>query len=342
MDNKIKRTFVLLFVAATLLLMIGSVSAENAVELDENLEASIDSVDLSINDDGSISDLDDKVSSQATNDDETNNNLNYMNSEVVVSSKERTTIGAKDSNEDILTDNPNGFLIIQTTTTPVVMVGDDVYFDIYVENLGPQSYTQQTVNLKDFFNPNELSYQGWAANPNPDGQSYPNNFVVSEQQNQWGPGNYINIDYSTINGWNWNGPIYDFRPGYCFNISLHFKALKSGQLNSSSQIWTPWKEYWGNSSVMVGSNNFLIDKTTPTPVVRVGEEVSFDIFVQNIGPSSFTDGRLVIKDTFNPDELEYLGWSTNTPYANLYHVTKYNGLIEIAYDTFNNWQPATK
>ena len=97
MDNKIKRTFVLLFVAATLLLMIGSVSAENAVELDENLEASIDSVDLSINDDGSISDLDDKVSSQATNDDETNNNLNYMNSEVVVSSQEQTTIGAKDS-----------------------------------------------------------------------------------------------------------------------------------------------------------------------------------------------------------------------------------------------------
>ena len=336
MNNKIKRTFVLLFVAATLLLMIGSVSAENAVELDENLEASIDSVDLSINDDGSISDLDDKVSSQATNDDETNNNLNYMNSEVVVSSKERTTIGAKDSNEDILTDDPNGFLIIQTTTTPVVMVGDDVYFDIYVENLGPQSYTQQTVNLKDFFNPNELSYQGWAANPNPDGQSYPNNFVVSEQQNQWGPGNYINIDYSTINGW-WYGPIYDFQPGYCFNISLHFKALKSGQLNSSAQIWTPWKEYWGNSSVMVGSNNFLINKTTPTPVVRVGEEVSFDIFVQNIGPSSFTDGRLVIKDTFNPDELEYLGWSTNTPYADLYHVTAYTGLIEIAYNTFNNW-----
>ena len=139
MDNKIKRTFVLLFVAATLLLMIGSVSAENAVELDENLEASIDSVDLSINDDGSISDLDDKVSSQATNDDETiDDNLNYMNSEVVVSSKERTTIGAKDSNEDILTDNPNDFLIIKTTTTPVVVVGDDVYFDIFVQNVGPQ------------------------------------------------------------------------------------------------------------------------------------------------------------------------------------------------------------
>ena len=205
MNNKIKQIFALLFVVATLLLMIGSVSAANAVELDENLEASIVvDDDASIDDDGFIPNLDDKVSSQTTNDDEAiDDNLNDINSKVVVSSEEQTTIGAKDSNEDILTDDPNGFLIIQTTTTPVVMVGDDVYFDIYVENLGPQSYTQQTVNLKDFFNPNELSYQGWAANPNPDGQSYPNNFAVSVQKNPWGSGNYINIDYSTINGWNW-------------------------------------------------------------------------------------------------------------------------------------------
>ena len=41
MNNKIKQIFTLLFVVATLLLMIGSVSAANAVELDENLEASI-------------------------------------------------------------------------------------------------------------------------------------------------------------------------------------------------------------------------------------------------------------------------------------------------------------
>ena len=38
MNNKIKQIFALLFVVATLLLMIGSVSAANAVELDENLE----------------------------------------------------------------------------------------------------------------------------------------------------------------------------------------------------------------------------------------------------------------------------------------------------------------
>ena len=65
MNNKIKQIFALLFVVATLLLMIGSVSAANAVELDENLEASIVvDDDASIDDDGFIPNLDDKVSSQ--------------------------------------------------------------------------------------------------------------------------------------------------------------------------------------------------------------------------------------------------------------------------------------
>ena len=322
MINKIKRTFVLLFVAATLLLMIGSVSAENAVELDENLEASIDSVDLSINDDGSISDLDDKVSSQATNDDETNNNLNYMNSEVVVSSKERTTIGAKDSNEDILTDNPYDFSIIKTTTTPVVVVGDDVYFDIFVQNVGPQPVSNWQINLKDFFNPDEFEYVDW--HPNAWGQNYQGGYVSYD----YGP--HFEVNYLTYGNW---------PSGSTLNFTVHYRAKKPGQIQTGTQIWTPWQEYWSYTPVKVGSNNFLINKTTSTPAVKVGEDVSFDIFVQNIGPQSFTDGQLVIKDLFNPDELEYVDWSTDTSWGNLYHVIEYDGLIEIRYDTFGNWQP---
>ena len=61
---------------------------------------------------------------------------------------------------------------------------------------------------------------------------------------------------------------------------------------------------------MVGSNNFLINKTTPTPVVRVGEEVSFDIFVQNVGPEPVRD-NINLKDFFNPDEFEYVDWHPN-------------------------------
>ena len=72
MNNKFKQIFALLFIVATLLLMIGSVSAANAVELDENLEASIVvDDDSAIDDDGFIPNLDDKVSSQTINDDET-------------------------------------------------------------------------------------------------------------------------------------------------------------------------------------------------------------------------------------------------------------------------------
>lgn len=122
MNNKIEKILALLFVVATLLLMIGSVSAANAVELDENLETSIVvDADSSIDDNEFIPNLDDKVSSHATDDDETigavssvDDNLNDINSKVVVSSEEKTTVNSKDSNEDILTANyPVEFNIIK-------------------------------------------------------------------------------------------------------------------------------------------------------------------------------------------------------------------------------------
>ena len=163
MDNKTKRTFVLLFVAATLLLMIGSVSAENAVELDENLEASIDSVDLSINEDESIIDLDDKVSSQATNDDETiDDNLNYMNSEVVVSSQEQTTIGAKDSkgtDTEIL--GSYYYSISKKPLSPYAKVGDTVDFEIFVQNVGDSPFSNGWIQIQEWFDDTELEYLGF-------------------------------------------------------------------------------------------------------------------------------------------------------------------------------------
>ena len=323
MNNKIKQIFALLFVVATLLLMIGSVSAANAVELDENLEASIVvDDDASIDDDGFIPNLDDKVSSQTNDDEAIDDNLNDINSKVVVSREEQTTIGAKDSNEDILTDNPYDFSIIKTTTTPVVVVGDDVYFDIFVQNVGPEPVSNWQINLKDFFNPDEFEYVDW--HPNAWGQNYQGGYVSYD----YGP--HFEVNYLTYGNW---------PSGSTLNFTVHYRAKKPGQIQTGTQIWTPWQEYWSHTPVKVGSNNFLINKTTSTPAVKVGEDVSFDIFVQNIGPQSFTDGQIVIKDLFNPDELEYVDWSTDTPWGNLYHVTEYDGLIEIRYDTFGNWQP---
>lgn len=343
MDNNIKKIFILLFVVGTLLLIIGSVSA-NDVELDENLEAvvvdddvSVDN-DLSMNDGDSISNLDDKVSSQlTTDDDETNNaiasvddDLNEVDSKLVVSNEEQSTISAKDSNEDVLTDDTPAFTIIKTPRTSTAMVGDIVTYDIFVQYNWDQPYTGRNLNVNDWFNTDELEYTyQWRINPNPDGSTWPNNFAAPEIiTDQYGP--HLVLRYLT-----WG----NFQKGYCFNFSVDFRAKKAGQINNSAHIWSQGVDYWGNSSVKVGSNNFYINKTTTTPAVKVGEDVYFEIFVQNTGPGTFGDGQLIIKDLFNPDELEYQDWFTNTSYGNLYHVTPYTDLIEIRYDTFGNWLP---
>ena len=74
MSNKVKQILILLFVVSTLLLMIGSVSAIDTDELNDNLETSVivdDDVHLLTMMD-SISNPNDKVSNQfTTNDDET-------------------------------------------------------------------------------------------------------------------------------------------------------------------------------------------------------------------------------------------------------------------------------
>ena len=65
MNNNLRRTIFVLFVVSALLLMIGSVSA-NAVDLNENLEASSD-LDEGISlDDVPSSNPDNKVSNQLT------------------------------------------------------------------------------------------------------------------------------------------------------------------------------------------------------------------------------------------------------------------------------------
>ena len=287
MNNKIKQIFTLLFVVATLLLMIGSVSAANAVELDENLEASIVvDDDASIDDDGFIPNLDDKVSSQTTNDDETiDDNLNDINSKVVVSSEEQTTIGAKDSNEDTLTATyPVEFRIIKKTTTPTVKVGDDVYYEIFVQNDGWDSYRGDWVTVNDWFNPQELKYIDWHPNPNPDGSIWYNNFgTPNEVEDFWG--HRVEVPYRA-----WG----DFRPGYCFNFTLHFQAIKDGQLNNSAHIWTPNPynpydrgiDFWGNATVYAGEPDLTIIKTPRDPVVKVGDDVYFDVYIENTGTMS--------------------------------------------------------
>ena len=187
MNNKVKQVLVLLFVVSTLLIMIGSVSA-NTDNLNENLEAS-----NTLNDDlSAVQDVDsgaDKdVSNQLTisNIDEKTNgssSLGESNSENVVSNYEDTTIDSKDSDNNIikasnegnvLSASPN-MVITNTVLNPVVNKGDFVDFNIFVRNEGDADFQGINpagdglfVGISLVFDSNQLRYDHFTPGINPD------------------------------------------------------------------------------------------------------------------------------------------------------------------------------
>ena len=145
MNNNLKRVLFVLFVVSALLLVIGSASADN-VELNENLEASLDLDDGLSVDDSPASNPDSKVSNQLTIsniDEETDTtqsvdeDLNNLNSNDVVSNNEDATINAKDSAKNIKAENDgannlgaNAFDLQVRCLNDSVEVGDTVSFEI--------------------------------------------------------------------------------------------------------------------------------------------------------------------------------------------------------------------
>lgn len=359
MSNKVKQILILLFVVSTLLLMIGSVSAIDIDELNDNLETSvIVDDDLSINDADSISNPNDKVSNQfTTNDDETvgivenvnEKDLKNLDSRNVVSNKEYATIDAKDS-ESSLAENHLGttsFYISKTALTPVVKVGDDVYFEIFVQN--DDWYNWQTyygsINVQDWFDDSELEYIDFTPNPGPDGNAYESLYSESVLEDEWGK--RIQISY---NGW------YGFQVGYSFNFTVHFKALKEGELKNSAQIWwldNYWQshEVWAYSSVLVGEPGLNLTKTAQEKVVKLNDDVYFEIYLENNGTLPYTDQYIYINDWFdegleyvdytvNPDENGNL-WEQNYVFAGLVEDETYGNRLVVMYNAYNNWVPGS-
>lgn len=359
MSNNVKQILILLFVVSTLLLMIGSVSAIDIDELNDNLETSvIVDDDLSINDADSISNPNDKVSNQfTTNDDETvgivenvnEKDLKNLDSRNVVSNKEYATIDAKDS-ESSLAENHLGttsFYISKTALTPVVKVGDDVYFEIFVQN--NDWYNWQTyygsINVQDWFDDSELEYIDFTPNPGPDGNAYESLYSESVLEDEWGK--RIQISY---NGW------YGFQVGYSFNFTVHFKALKEGELKNSAQIWwldNNWQshEVWAYSSVLVGEPGLNLTKTAQEKVVKLNDDVYFEIYLENNGTLPYTDQYIYINDWFdegleyvdytvNPDENGNL-WEQNYVFAGLVEDETYGNRLVVMYNAYNNWVPGS-
>ena len=179
MNNNLKRVLFVLFVVSTLLLVIGSASADN-VELNENLEASLDLDDGLSVDDSPASNPDSKVSNQLTIsniDEETDTtqsvdeDLNDLNSNDVVSNNEDATINAKDSAKNIKAENDgsdnlgaNAFDLQVRCLNDSVEVGDTVSFEIVGTSHGDAF--QGIIPINVMYSEDEMHYTGYTAGVN--------------------------------------------------------------------------------------------------------------------------------------------------------------------------------
>ena len=355
MNNKIKQIFALLFVVATLLLMIGSVSAANAVELDENLEASIVVDDASIDDDGFIPNLDDKVSSQTTNDDETiDDNLNDINSKVVVSSEEQTTIGAKDSGTETEILGAHNYYISKTTNAPYAKVGDIVDFEIFVQNVGDWGAPNGVIEIQEWFNDSEFEYMGFTPS------SYADLYSEDVFDDQYGKRPVIRYNC----GYNW-------QTYYTLNFTVHLKVLKEGNLTNKVQFWyddgywNGWywvsnpREVWAESSILVGHPEITITKTPHQKEYCVGDIVSFDVIIENTGTLPITNWWLGewysnnyefmwIDDWFDSSGLEFINITKNPDkngdeWPNAWRsIDQFDEhYVVVTYRTYGNWVPGS-
>lgn len=309
MNNKVKQVLVLLFVVSTLLIMIGSVSA-NTDDLNENLEAS-----NTLNDDLSVVEVDsgaDKdVSNQLTisNIDEKTNGSSQIigesNSENVVSNYEDTTIDAKDSDNDIKADNnANDVLAVsdlRITNTVLngintVNVGDEVTFVINVQNFGDVyeglydgDQNLYFMGLNFDFDSTKLQYLRFNAETNP--------------QNYLAPRIY---DSNVMFAYNTHGA---FKQYDSFEFKIIFKVLTTGfSTTAASVVFTDVK-----SEAQINAMDFSITNTVLNPVVDIGDLVNFEVEVKNNGGTFNNDGFVGVNFQFDPNQFEYVGY---TPQAN--------------------------
>jgi len=308
MNNKVKQVLVLLFVVSTLLIMIGSVSA-NTDNLNGNLEAS-----NTLNDDlSSVPELDsaaDKdVSNQLTisNIDEKTNGSSQLvgesNSENVVSNYKDTTINAKDSDNDIKAENNANDVLamsdLKITNTVLngintVNIGDEVTFVIKVENFGGP-YEGLVDNgvyfmpLNVDFNPQQLQYLRFSAETNP--------------ENYLAPRVY---DKNVMFAYNTHGAFNQYES---FEFKVIFKVLTTGiSTTSASILFTDLK-----SEAQINAMDFSITNKVLNPVVNIGDYVQFEVEVKNNGDTFNNDGFVGVNFNFDPEQFEYVGYA---PQAN--------------------------
>ena len=315
MNNNLKRVLFVLFVVSTLLLVIGSASADN-VELNENLEASLDLDDGLSVDDSPASNPDSRVSNQLTIsniDEETDTtqsvdeDLNNLNSNDVVSNNEDATINAKDSAKNIKAENDgannlgaNAFDLQVRCLNDSVEVGDTVSFEIVGTSHGDPF--QGIIPINVMYSEDEMHYTGYTAGVNynvPDWYDMGDHISNAGNAHDWW--DHQLFEYSC-----WDVPFFD---GFYFNFTVNFEAKKPGNPGTYTVIEVsnkPAAEV--RTLVKEPAPNFILEDKVLTPIVNVGDTVAFEIFGRNIG-GAYTGQTLPIRIQYDEKELHCIGYS---------------------------------
>ena len=338
--NEIKNVLVLLFIVITMLLIVGSV---NAVDSNQEITAINDS--LEINEESVIS-SDNEISKEiVTIDNDDGNEIEEQNSEIEVSQSDDKLGSADDS--DVLS---RAFFINVEVDTPVVKVGDYVVFDVYVQNNDQwNTYYGQWgfLPINNWFNESELEFinitpTAWAIN-------YRN---LTPSVMHYGDENssYVRAEYDVSYGW---------QPWSDLHYKIYFKALKPGYHEFQAHIFDNWVESRDIEHVTVGNPELTIIKTPHQTEYCLGDDVYFDVYIENTGSLPLEDtcwwdiydqyppliwiddwydpGLVFVDITFNPDKNGEI-WTDNYDYADEYDGA-YGHQLLIRYLTQGDWKP---
>ena len=339
MNNKVKQVLVLLFVVSTLFIMIGSVSA-NTDDLNETLETSnaLNS-DLSAVSEDIDSGADKYVSNQLTiSDEKTNASETTLGSSDsnVVSNYEDTTIDSKDSDNNVIKASIDGndilsapnLVISSKSLNPTVNnVGDWVAFEIVVRNMG--STTNGIIEVDLFFNPDELDFKFRQPGANleaPPGWNFDANHLEPERIDN----GHVVLKYDCKG---------DFLNNHYFNVTAIFQTKASGKLETEASVRQGSSK--AKAHTIVGPY-LTITNTALNPYANVGDEVEFDIYVENIGATyagmyNSAVGHFVgLNLEFDPNQLEYADkYTLYTDWTDNYLTPlKYPGLVQFGYHTW--------
>ena len=276
MNNKANHMISLLFVAITLLLLIGSVSAD-VVDLNENVEASLDLDDSSSVIDEEVSYPDNKVSNQAISniDVETKDLDSNLNSQNVVSNNDDNDAIDLNDSKKIKADNQLGDsqdVLRVVPLTPTVNVGDMVSFEISGNAAG--YYYGSPIPAYLAYEESQMHFDSVVANMN----------TVTVENASPFDGHDCKLFKSTST---------DGR----YNFTVNFKTLISGNYGCFVYLG-------GWVATDIAYINAISLKAVPlTPTVNVGDRVSFEISGYSVGTYGGSD--IFVNVLYDESEMRF-------------------------------------